>query len=361
MIATVSTALLADALTRVIPAVSEKSTLYVLEHVLLTADGDRIELMTTDTELMIKTAVAANVTTAGTALVPARKLHKIIKELPDNETCVISAIDNQLHIMTASGRYVLPVLVDELPKPPDVEPSASITIPQACAHTIAKCVPYAASTNIYHSNLMGVYIELGDELIAVATDTYRLALVAAPIASDSHMHAILPAHAVEQLAKVDSDVMLSISVTHATITTVTEQITTRLLVEQYPDWRSVMPDNCSITAHVDRDTLLDALRRVALFAGEDDQRVRFEWAINTLTLSATDMLVGAHAEETIECDYNGEPFVIAFARKLIMEALTHMPAKRVQLAFSRPDRAALITPADEQELRIAALVMPMRL
>jgi DNA polymerase-3 subunit beta len=175
------------------------------------------------------------------------------------------------------------------------------------------------------------------------------------------MHAILPAHAVEQLAKVDSDVMLSISATHATITTATEQITSRLLVEQYPNWRNVMPGNCSITAHVDRDTLIEALRRVALFAGADDQRVRFEWVDNTLTLSASDMLAGAHAEETISCNYNGDPFVIAFARKLIMEALTHIPAERVQFALSTPDRAALITPADEQELRIAALVMPMRL
>jgi DNA polymerase-3 subunit beta len=361
MIATVSISSLADALARVIRAVPQKSTLYVLEHVQLTTDGDRIELVATDTELAIKTSVAANVTAAGTALVPARKLHKIIKELPDNETCVLSAIDNQLHIMTASGRYVLPVLVDELPKPPDVEPSASITIPQDYAHTLAKCVPYAASTNIYHSNLMGVYIELGDELIAVTTDTYRLALVAAPIASDSRMHAVLPAQAVELLAKVDGDVTLSLSATHATITTVTEQITTRLLVEQYPDWRRVMPDNCSITAHVDRDTLLDALRRVALFAGADDQRVRFEWANNTLTLSATDTDTCAHAEEKVECAYSGDPFVIAFARKLIMEALTHMPAERIQLALSTPDRAALITPADEQELRITALVMPMRL
>jgi DNA polymerase-3 subunit beta len=365
MIATVSTALLADALARVIRAVPQKSTLFVLEHVRLTAESDRLEFMATDTELTIRCSIPASVTTSDAVLVQARKLHSVIKALPGDEYCELNLADNMLRVITATGYYVLPVLdARELPEPQQDAPAASVTLPAEYARMIAKCVAYAVSDNECLPHLTGVKIEIVQgELIAVATDSYRLATVTVPInASVDNVHALLPAQAVKLLGKVDGDVTLSIGDTHATISTAAEQIITRLLVGySYPDWRRVLPSNNTKLVLVERDALVKALRRVAPFVPDPSKPVRFMARDNILMLSVTDPDTGAQAQEHLACTYNGELIEIGFNHKYITEALQHLTYEHVSLAFSTPDRAALITPAVQQELHITALVMPMRL
>jgi DNA polymerase-3 subunit beta len=364
MITQVLIADLADALARVNRAVPQKSTLFVLEHVRLTADGDRLELMTTDTELTIRYSIPASVTTSDAVLVQARKLHSVIKALPGDEYCELNLADNMLRVITATGYYVLPVLdARELPEPPQDTPAASVTLPRDHARTIAKCVAYAVSDNEYLP-LTGVKIEIVQgELIAVATDARRLAMVTVPInASVDNVHALLPAQAVELLGKVDGDVTLSIGDTHATISTAAEQITTRLLVgDSYPNWRRVLPGNNTKLVFVEREALVKALRRTAPFVSDPSRPVRLSVRDNIFMVSVTDPDTGAQAQEHLACTYSGELIEIGFNHRYITEALQHLTCEHVSLAFSTPDRAALITPANEQELRITALVMPMRL
>jgi len=354
---------LANALARVIPAVPQKSSLYVLEHVRLTAEGDRLELMATDTELTITCSIPASVTTGDAVLVHARKLHSIIRTLPGDEYCELNLTDNMLRVITKTGYYVLPVLdARELPEPPQVSHAAVVTLSSEYACMIAKCVTYAASDDKYRPALTGVKIEIAQsELIAVATDGYRLAMVTVPIdTSVDNVHALLPAQAVELLAKVDGAVTLSIGDTHATIVTAEEQITTRLLVDSYPDWRNVFPSNNTKLAVIERAALLKAIHRVAQFTSFDQRRVQFMLAGDTLTLSASDAYEGAQAQEQLACTYNAEPLEIGFNHKYIAEALEHLPSEHVQLAMSTPERAVLITPAVQQDVLITMLVMPMR-
>jgi DNA polymerase-3 subunit beta len=354
---------LSNALARVIPAVPPKSTLYVLEHVRLTADGDRLELTATDTELTISCHVPAHIAAGGAVLVPARKFYDVVRALPDDLSCELTVTDSKLRLKTAIGHYDFPILnADEFPELPEASHAASVTISSEDARMIAECVAYAASDEQYRPAMTGVKFELDAELVAVATDGYRLATLTLPLGtSGDGMHAIVPARVVQLLSKVDGDVTLGFGNTHAIIATATEHITTRLIDESYPQWRNVLPSDNTKLALIDRGALLKAIRRVALFTSAASQLVRFVWANDTLTLSVTDSETGAHAEEQLECTYSAEPLEIGFNHKYITEALAHLPSERVQLAFSLPTRAVLITPEKQQELRITKLVMPMRL
>lgn len=354
---------LAVALARTIPAVPPKSTLYVLEHIQLIAEADQLTLTATDTETTITAHVPAHVAATGSILVPARKFYDVVRALPDDQPCSLTLSDGKLTLTTETGHYDFPTLrADEFPELPLVEHAASVTISQSDAHAIAESVAYAASDEQYRPAMTGVKFELGSELIAVATDGYRLATIALPIGNAGATHdAIVPARIVKLLGKAEGDVTIGFSPTHAIITTATERITTRLIDESYPQWRNVLPTDNSKLAIVERAALLRSIRRVALFTSSASQLVRFRWSSGAVTLSVTDPETGAQAEEQVLCEYTDEPLEIGFNHKYITEALAHLPSERATLAFSAPTRAVLITPTDDGAPRVTKLVMPMRL
>jgi DNA polymerase-3 subunit beta len=354
---------LVTALGHVIPAVPPKSTLFVLEHILLDADGDMLELTATDTELAITAKLAAHITSSGKVLVPARKFYDIARALPDDASCELALSDSFIVIKTASGHYRLPTLdAGEFPELPRAEHAQTVTISASDAQLIATSVAYAATTEQYRPAMTGVKFEIGSEFVAVATDGYRLATVSMPVGSSgSQIEAIVPARVVELLAKAESDVTIGLGKTHALIESDGQRIVTRLIDEAYPQWRNVLPSSSDKFATLDRQVLLKALRRVALLASNTSQLVRFRFDGTNLVLIVTDADTGAHAEEALECEYTGEPIEIGFNSKYIIEALAHLPSQRVTMAMTAPSRAALITPAEQMPVSIAKLVMPMRI
>lgn len=355
---------LVSALGRVIPAIPPKSTLFVLEHVLLDASGEQLELTATDTELVIVARVPVHIGQEGKVLVPARKLYDVVRSLPDDVSCELSTSNDKLVLKTAMGQYEFPTLnAEEFPELPHAEHATSVTISADDAAMIADTVVYAASTEQYRPAMTGVKFEIGDSLVAVATDGYRLATLSLPIGNTSSVaiEAIVPARVVDLFSKVNGDVTLGFSKTHVIIATDHEQIIARLIDESYPQWRNVLPNDNTKVATVERNGLLKAIRRVALFTSSTNQLIRFRFASDTVNLSVLDVDTGARAEETLACHYKDEPIEIGFNNKYIAESLAHLPTDTVQLAFSTPSRAALITPVGQDTVTITKLVMPMRL
>ncbi|MCS7000043.1 MAG: DNA polymerase III subunit beta [Bacteroidota bacterium] len=355
---------LVTALGRIIPAIPPKSTIFVLEHALLSADSDQVELTATDTELAITTHIPAHVATSGTILVPARKLYDVVRALPDDLSCEVNVEGEKLIIKTNIGRYEFPALnAAEFPELPRVDHATTVVLSESDARTIAEAVTYAASSEQYRPAMTGVKFEIGNTLVAVATDGYRLATMTIPLEQTFHdiVEAIVPARVVELLAKVEGEVMLGFTKTHALISDSRERIVARLIDESYPQWRNVIPNDNDKVATVNRTEFLKAIRRVALFTSAASQMVRFRFADDTVTLTVVDPDTGARAEEHLACQYASEPLEIGFNHKYIAEALAHLPGEQVQLAFSAPSRAALLTPVEGNEYSITTLVMPMRL
>lgn len=355
---------LASAVGHVLPAVPAKSTLFVLEHILMEGSSDGLQLAATDTELAISARIPAHVDASGAVLVPARKLHDVLRALPSDLSCTIDATGERFVLATPIGRYELPKLdASEFPELPRADHATTVTLAAADAQAVAAATVYAASTEQYRPALTGVKFELGSNLIAVATDGYRLSTITIHLdsASSDILEAVVPARVVELLSKVHDDVVLGFSKTHVTIATGSIRVAARLIDESYPQWRNVIPKESPKVAVIERESLIKAIRRMALFTGTNVGLVRFHWEADAVRLSATDPDTGAQAQEELACKYSSEPLDIGFNHKYITEALQHIPSDDVTLAFSEPSRAVLLTPAANGSYSITALVMPMRL
>lgn len=359
-------------LQQILPAIPPKSTLYVLEHVHCSLNNGVLSLLATDQELSIATSMTVMSSEGGEVLIPARKLHELVRSLGQDGMIDVSvdATSFQVTLRTSFGEYFIKGMdVAEFPVLPEFPQGTSVTLSKAAVQRIANKTTFAVSTEEYRPAMTGVYFEFNaNELISVATDGYRLVKLTTSADGQTfpeNLHAIIPARTVNLLAKADSDVVLAINKTHAQFTNDVTTITTRLIDEKFPSYDNVIPKDNDKVCLVKQSELLSAIRRVSLFTSAVSPQVRFSLKENVMNVSAEDSESGNKAKEVVASEFVAEPMDIGFNYKYIEESLQHITSDdmedgMINLLLSAPTRAVLIKPKSEKDT-LLMLVMPMRI
>jgi DNA polymerase-3 subunit beta len=359
----------------VLPAVPPKSTLPVLENFYFRLDGSSLQIIATDQELTIVAEMHVEGESDGAILVPARKLSDIIKAL-GNAGRVRFIAEGQgfkITLKTDFGQYILHGLSpEEFPSVPEFSAGATIQLSGVDAARIAKIASFAASRDEYRPAMTGMLFECdAARLNAVTTDGYRLVKVSleardGEVIADKKTDVIVPVRAVDLLKKLDGDVTMLVSQTHAKFSTPSFTVITRIIDERFPPYESVIPQGNDKFARVALSEFIGSVKRVALFSNATTKQVRLALSANKITVVAEDQESGNKAEEEITCDYAGEEFEIGFNHRYIEEAVAHLAEDGVSaavLSFSNANRAALMKPLrdDVEGEDVLMLVMPVRL
>ena len=137
----------------------------------------------------------------------------------------------------------------------------------------------------------------------------------------------------------------------------------RLIDGKYPNYNAVIPQSNPNKLTIDRQLLLSAIRRVAIFSSKATHQIRFKIAGQELTLTAEDNDYYNEAKERLTCNYQGEDMEIGFNSRFFQEMLGNLSQTEVLLEMSAPNRAGLIIPVDNQNADedILMLLMPVML
>ena len=121
----------------------------------------------------------------------------------------------------------------------------------------------------------------------------------------------------------------------------------RLIEGRYPNYNSVIPQNNPYKVTVDRMQLVGALRRVSIFSSQASSLIKLRMQPNQIVISAQDIDFSTSAEETLACQYDGNPMSIA---------------DEVIIELADPSRAGVIIPVEQEENEdLLMLLMPMML
>ena len=137
----------------------------------------------------------------------------------------------------------------------------------------------------------------------------------------------------------------------------------RLIDGKYPNYEAVIPKANPNKLTIDRQLLLSAIRRVAIFSSKATHQIRFKIAGQELTLTAEDLDYYNEAKERLACNYSGDDMEIGFNSRFFQEMLGNLNQQEVLLEMSAPNRAGLILPVDNQNADedILMLLMPVML
>jgi DNA polymerase III subunit beta len=317
---------------RALPA---RPVIPVLAGLLLRASGDRLTLACFDYEVSARVAIPAEVTEAGTALVPGRLLLEITRSLPGQPVRIGDDPDGVAMTCGEASFTLVTLPPDEYPALPDLPQLAGTVEGGDFAAAIAQVTP-AASKDDTLPLLTAVNLELaGETMTLAATDRYRLAmrdLGWAPSEGQQPAVALVPARVLADAARMMTAgaqvrIMLREGGNEAGAADGAmigfeageRRLTTRLLAGEFPRYRDRFPVLFGCVADVPAEAFAEAVRRVSLVA-ERGTPVQLTFAGNRVTVAASTQ-GQARARESVPARFSGDEPAIAFSPHYLLDGI----------------------------------------
>lgn len=313
--------------------------------------------------------------TAEEVAIPSKMLLEILKSFDD--VPVTFSVDPQSHAIELSsgqGEYHLAGMdADTYPTMPTVEGTATVIMScDALVNAINKTY-FATSNDEMHQQMSGIYCEMTpDGVTFVATDAHKLVRYRRhDVTTPDSTNFILPKKPITIVKNIlaarkeEGDVTIEYNNTNLFITFDNFYIVCRLVDGRYPNYEAAIPKDNPNKLVIDRQSFINTLRRVSIFASEATRQVRLSISADKLTISAEDLEFSNNAKETIPCQYEGEPMDIGFNAKFLTEMISNLDSEQVMMEMSHPSRAGIIFPygddAEGKQDDILMLVMPVML
>ncbi len=334
-----------------------------LSGVRLHVKADTLHLTSTDNDLSLQATLPVGGEKDGISLISAKLLNDIVRSLPEGKI-TLEATPETLAVRSGRSQFTVPTYnaLDF----PNVQPAAgaSFTVPAAEFGEALRQVVRAASNDQMRIALTGVLLS-GDEgtLRLVATDSYRLAVRdVASIVVASSTKVLIPSRALTELQRLltgANETNISIDDNSVTFEVQGTQLTTRILTNEYPNYRNLLTGAYTNSITTGREALLDALRRARILA-KDQGPVRLHMGADGLKLTAGTK-DNDEFEEDLDAVYNGEPIVIAFNNDYLAAGIDAIPTDDVIIKTMDPARPAVITASGERSEEYLYLLMPQRI
>jgi DNA polymerase-3 subunit beta len=353
-------------------AVPTRSTLPILNNILIEAGNGSIELTAYDLELGIQMKVPAQVKAKGKMAFPARHIVDIVGWYgPEQEIGFALDDGNLIRIHSGQSKFQLNALTSEdfplLPEFKEGEFQSFSLETETLASLLRKTV-FASGKDSTRSFTSGILFNLaGDEIKLVATDTRRLSLAVAhqeePFKTEHS--ALVPRKTMEDLERIlalggTDPVEVTLSENLAAFRFMDVYLISRLMDTSFPDYRRVIPEQTKGSAVVKVNDLERAARAASIMAREKDGRdtVKLETSGEQLVISSNVENLG-YSDLKIPAEVEGEALEIAFNYKYLLEPLGHVDTDSIELHYSGSlDPAMFKMPGTESFVYV---LMPVRL
>lgn len=363
-----------NGLQQVLNIVGSRSTMPILNNVLLEAKENHVTLTTTNLDLGIQCQIKADISEQGNTTLPVRKLATIVRELPKEEVHVEVNDDNLAQINSGGSSFkIMGIAADEFPPLPTFENRNVFELSQTDFVSMLKSVSYAQSSDENRYILNGVYLKFEDEkLTLVATDGRRLALTSVDLVTgdENDGSLILPAKTVAELERLmgkgekvkiafdNRQTAFEINLNDSGDSGLVDHLylVSKIVEGNYPNYQQVIPKETEHRVKVERELMLDCVHRAALVTSDKSNSVELKMSQNLLEISASSPEYG-ESHESMAIAYDGPEVRVSFNPYFLMEPLKALTKDEIFFEFKDH-----LSPGTFKTLdNFLCVVMPLRL
>ena len=369
---TISSTNLLKALMDVSKAIPSKSPLPILENFLFVLKDGKLEITASDSELTLRTCIEVEgeqEQEEGSIAVPARHMIDLLKELPDQPVGIRTVSDSSFECSWASGNSVLPYFpAADYPEIKGTgEDALKVTFPAESLVDGIQGTIYATADDEIRPAMNGIFFDIDlDSTTLVASDSHKLICYTTKDVKAAEKASFIlhkkPAGVLRAIIGKDvENVEIAFDSSTAQFTFGATTMVCRLVVGKYPKYRDVIPTANSNVLQIDRQLLLNTVKRVAVCANKASNHIKFTLKEGQLEISAQDLGFALAAYEKINCNYAGDELTIGFKSTFLTEILSNMGCNGLVIKFADARRAALILPAEEEaeSEKVCGILMPI--
>jgi DNA polymerase III subunit beta len=351
--------------------VEKKTTMPILNNVLIRAKGPGITIIATDIEITLVAHYEADVLSEGDVTVSAKKLHEMIRETPESLVHVKKNDKNVVTISCEKAVYKINGLsAEEFPSIADDDASLFKVDRKIVSDLIAKTF-FATSTDDTRVNLTGGVLEISSDgekniLRMVATDGHRMAVAEYAVLAKEFIQlekgVIIPRKGLMEIRKLvdesTGDAFLGIQKGRFVVKIAEVILRVNLIDAEFPDYQRVIPQEKGTSSTFDKDKILHALRRINVISSEGYGGVIVTIKGNLMVLTSNDPDVGEGSDE-MEIVYGGDEIVVGYNVGYLLNAIEAIDEKDVILEIGGGSKPSLIK--GEGNDSYFCIVMPLKI
>ena len=357
------------AINSVTKAVASKTTMPILEGILIQTNDKEVKLTTYDLEIGIEYIIDADIKEQGATVVNAIMFSEIIRKLPDTDIKISLNEQNLLVIECEGSLYKLATMnPDEFPELPQINIENSIQIEQNSLKEMIRKTIFAVSTEENRPIFTGCLFEIkNNKLNVVAVDGFRLAWKSKFLQNNSNdFTAVIPGRTLNEVNKIILDsfdtIKIGVAKNQALFEMENCKLVTRLLDGEFLNYGSVIPENWETRVRVNRNTLQNCFERISLISSSSIEKekkypVKVSIDIGKVTISCTNQT--GDAKEEMYVSTEGQNLEAGFNPKYFLDALRAIDDEEIFVDFGTSISPCIIRPVDDGDY--IYMILPIRL
>ncbi|HSW88088.1 MAG TPA: DNA polymerase III subunit beta [Candidatus Saccharimonadales bacterium] len=348
-------------------AISTRSQLPILLHVLLEAKDGKLQLSATDLEIGIETSLPATIEEEGSITIPAKLFLELVNSLPADKV-VLQTKGTTVEVICRRVKSNLAGLShEEFPTLFEDRGEPVITLAQENIRKYFSRVCFAASTDTTRPALSGILLQKKEEgYLLVATDGYRLSLqknisIEENAAKADEQPILIPARVIREVLSEKGSESTSIFISRQNNQVLFEHAESlligRLIEAEYPKYQKIIPADFSTKIFFDRDEMQKAIKTCAIFARETANIIKLSIKKDAVVVSANTPSVGDNVVE-VESKLEGEENEIAFNARYLLDLFANIEAEQMSFEMTGPLNSGVFRIANDPSF--LHLIMPIR-
>ena len=356
-----------EAVTKLLRAVGSKSTMPILEGILISAEQGKLTLASYNLEMGMKKEIYCDCNQEGDIVINARLLADIIRKLAGQRVEIETDDKLMCHIKSDDTVFdIMGMAAGDFPEMPSVADGTKISIDSSVLCDMVKGTIFAVS-QIEGSRpiLTGINIAVEDGYLRfVAIDGYRLAIRKEKTDIKNDVNFVVSGKAVNEVVKlieeVGEEVNIIIGSRLISFFVGGYLFISRLFEGEFVNYKKIVPEEFKQSVILDKSDFINSVDRVSLLINDAfSTPVRMTLEEDEAILSCATSI--GRAKENFKIELDGTPFEIGLNSRYLTDALKACDEGKIILKFGGPNSAVTITSAEPGNDSFLYLIMPMRL
>ena len=358
------------AINSVINGVASKTTMPILEGILIQTNEKEVKLTSYDLEIGIEYIMESKVEEQGNTVVNATMFSEIIRKLPNKEIRISINSNNLLEIECEGSLYKLATMnPDEFPELPKINIENSIEIEQTTLRNMIRKTIFAVSNEENRPIFTGCLFEIIEgKLNVVAVDGYRLAVKSTKLNNNKNsFSSVIPGKTLNEINKIMTDSFdtdkIGIARNQALFEMENCKIVTRLLDGEFLKYQNAIPNNWETRIKVNKSEIQDCFERIILISASSIEKekkypVKINIEVGKVIISCANQT--GDAKEEIYPETEGKELEIGFNPRFFLDCLKAIDDEEIYMEFGTNRSPCIIKAVEDGDYTYMILPIKMK-
>lgn len=344
-------------------AVPSKTTMSILECILVDATNGEIKLTANDMELGIETTIEGQIVEKGIIALDAKMFLEIVRKLPDSDITIETDASFKVAITCEKAKFtIIGKSGEDFSYLPAVEKDDSIVMSQFTLKEVVRQTIFSISDNDNNKLMTGELFDInGEEFKIVSLDGHRISIRKIQLKNSySPKKVVVPGKTLNEVSKIlpgdaDSDVTISFTEKHIVFEFDKTVVVSRLIEGEYFKIDQMLSSDYETKVRVNKKEFLSCIDRATLLVKEGDKKP----IIVNITDSGMELKINSalgSMNEEIDIQKQGKDLMIGFNPKFLIDALRVIDDEEVDLYMVNPKAPCFIKNAEESYIY---LILPV--